>query len=200
MFGMTTGDWIMIAAVVAGPILAVQAQRLLESIRDRRNRRMAVFHDLMATRAARVSHVHVQALNMIDIEFYGRRVFGMRFQTPSEKAVSNAWRVYSDHLNNRYADSEVARWGDDGDKLFAKLLFELSRALGYDFDEVQLRRNVYSPVAHGRIEQQDLAIRDGLEKLLTGRQPLPVSVFDPGTSSPPSSPEPPSLTSGAPPA
>jgi hypothetical protein len=123
---------------------------------------------------------------MIDIEFYGRRILGTRIQTPSEKAVTNAWRVYSDHLNNRYPDADGARWIEDGDKLFAKLLFELSRALGYDFDEVQLRRNVYSPIAHGKIEQQDMAIREGLERLLTGRQPLPVSVFEPSDQVQPS--------------
>lgn len=144
--------------------------------------------------------MHVQALNMIDIEFYGRRLFGTRIQTPSEKAVTNAWRVYSDHLNNRYPEADIARWIEDGDRLFAKLLFELSRALGYDFDEVQLRRNVYSPIAHWKTEEQDLAIREGLEKLLTGRQPLPVAVFDPSAAPAPPVPEPAALKAGDPPA
>lgn len=143
-----------------------------------------MFHTLMATRAARVSHQHVQALNQIDIEFYGRRLIGTRFQTPSEKAVTNAWRVYSDHLNNRYPENELARWIEDGDKLFAKLLFELSRALGYTFDEVELRRNVYSPVAHGKLEQQEASIRDGIERLLTNKTGLIVVTYPPPGSKP----------------
>lgn len=179
MGDISVSDRLMIVAVLLGPILAVQAQRLLESLRDRRNRRLAVFHILMATRAARVSHPHVQALNQIDIEFYGRRAFGIRFQTPAEKAVTNAWRVYSDHLNNRYPDGELARWLDDGDKLFAKLLFQLSRALGYAFDEVELRRNVYSPVAHGRQEAQEATIRNAIESLLTRKTALAVVAYPP---------------------
>src|SRR5689334_2498204 len=114
MVGMMPRDWITVAAIVIGPILAVQAQRLLEALRDRKNRRSWVFHTLMATRAARVSHQHVQALNMIDIEFYGRRVLGTQFQTPREKGVTNAWRIYSDHLNNRVPDDQVMRWWDEG--------------------------------------------------------------------------------------
>lgn len=191
-------DWLTIAAIVIGPILAVQAQRLLESLRDRRNRRLAVFHSLMATRAARVSHPHVQALNQIDIEFYGRRMLGTRVQTRSEKAVTNAWRIYSDHLNNRYPDKEIARWVEDGDKLFAKLLFELSRALGYAFDEVELRRNVYSPVAHGKLEQQEAAIRDGIEKLLTNKSGLAVVTYPPPPTAPvPPLPKPPPAPDGS---
>jgi hypothetical protein len=179
---VSLSDWLTIAAILIGPIMAVQAQRFLESLRDRRNRRLAVFHTLMATRAARLSHLHVQALNQIDIEFYGRRALGIRIQTPAEKRVTNAWRVYSDHLNNRYPEGEFARWIEDGDKQLAKLLFEMSRALGYDFDEVELRRNVYSPVAHGKLEAQDAAIREGLERLLTNKSGLAIVGFEPSSA------------------
>jgi len=113
-------EWLTLAAIIVGPILAVQAQQFLESVRNKKARRLNVFHTLMATRAARLSHNHVQALNMIDIEFYGRRVLGQRIQTPSEKAVTNAWKNYSDNLNNRYPDDQFNRWVEDGDKLLAK--------------------------------------------------------------------------------
>lgn len=183
---VSTTDWLTIAAILIGPILAVQAQRILEGLRDKRNRRLGVFHTLMATRAARVSHQHVQALNQIDIEFYGRKALGVRIQTGAEKAVSNAWRIYSDHLNNRPSDSELSRWVEDGDKYLAKLLFEMSRALGYDFDEVQIRRNVYSPIAHGKLEAQETTIRTGLEKLLTNKSGIAVVVYPPPSSQDPS--------------
>jgi len=197
---MSLGEWLTIAAILIGPILAVQVQRLLEGLRDRRSRRMAVFHTLMATRAARLSHTHVQALNQIDIEFYGRKRFGIRLQTAREKAVTNAWRLYSDHLNNRYPENELARWVEDGDKCFAHLLFEMSRALGYDFDEVQLRRNVYSPVAHGKLEIQESTIREGLARLLNNQAALAVVAFPPPESArPPQAPPPVPQTPDVPP-
>jgi hypothetical protein len=119
----------------------------------------------------------VQALNQIDIKFYGRKALGVRIQTGAEKAVTNAWRIYSDHLNNRPSDSELSRWVEDGDKHLAKLLFEMSQALGYDFDEVQIRRNVYSPIAHGKLEAQEASIRAGVEQLLTHKSGIAVVVY-----------------------
>ncbi len=174
MENIKTVEWITVAAIILGPILAVQAQKVLEAIGNRKARRLNIFHTLMATRANKVSHSHVQALNMIDIEFYGRRVFGQQVQTGSEKSVTNAWKNYSDHLNNSYAQDQLGRWMEDGEKLLAKLLFEMSSALGYGFDEVQLRRNVYSPIAHGKQQFQEQNIREGIEQLLTGKKALPV--------------------------
>jgi hypothetical protein len=62
-------DWSIIGATILGPILAVQAQKWVEIIRERRGRKLWIFHTLMATRAARTSTEHVQALNMIDLIF-----------------------------------------------------------------------------------------------------------------------------------
>ena len=87
---MQTKDWITVIAVIAGPILAVQAQKFVESFREKKQRRSAIFKTLMSTRAERLHREHVQALNMIDIEFYGRRLFGTRYQTSKEKSVTNA--------------------------------------------------------------------------------------------------------------
>lgn len=70
-------DWSEIIATIAGPILAVQAQKWLERLRERRNRKLKVFQQLMATRASRLSTDHVQALNMIDLVFYGTHFFGI---------------------------------------------------------------------------------------------------------------------------
>ena len=95
-------EWIMVGAVSVAPLLAVQVQKYLEILRERRSRKVNVFQTLMATRAARVSAAHVQALNMIDIEFYGRRIFWFVFRTRSEKGILEAWKIYLDHLNTRF--------------------------------------------------------------------------------------------------
>jgi hypothetical protein len=48
---MTGKDWITVLAVVAGPILAVQAQKYVEAFRERKQRRLTLFRTLMSTRA-----------------------------------------------------------------------------------------------------------------------------------------------------
>ena len=169
---MENKDWIMIAAVIAGPILAVQAQKIIEALRSRKQRRLNLFFTLMSTRATRLAPDHVGSLNMIDIEFYGRRIFGIKLQTPSEKKVTNSWKTYNDHLNNNYPKDRLDAWND----LFTVMLYAMSQALGYDFDEVQLKRDCYRPKGHGELEDQQYAIRAGVVDLLAGKRSLPMAV------------------------
>src|ERR1700741_2114489 len=50
---ITIADWLLIAVTFTGPIVAVQVQKWVERIREKRNRKHWIFHTLMATRAIR---------------------------------------------------------------------------------------------------------------------------------------------------
>lgn len=173
---MTGKDWITVLAVVAGPILAVQAQKYVEAFREKKQRRLTLFRTLMSTRAERLHREHVQALNMIDIEFYGRRVFRIRYQTPREKAVTNAWKNYNDHLSNKASYTQEELWVKDADTLFTRLLYSMSLALGYDYDEVQLKRDCYRPEAHANIEKAQLDVLSGMADVLRWKRSFPMAV------------------------
>jgi hypothetical protein len=69
-------------------------------------------------------------------------------------------------------------WIDKGDELFTTLLYKMSNALGYDFDEVQLKRDCYRPVAHGNLEQDEHKLRTALIEVMEGRKPLPIRQFE----------------------
>jgi len=173
---MENRDWIMVAAIIAGPILAVQVQKIIESLQRKRDRRLKIFFTLMSTRATRLAPDHVSALNMIDIEFYGRRILGVRLQTSSEKKVTNSWKTYNDHLGTEYAPERFDAWNERVFELFTSMLYAMSQALGYDFDEVQLKRDCYRPKGHNEIEDQQYAIRNGMVEILTGKKSLPMAV------------------------
>lgn len=166
----------MIFAVIAGPILAVQAQKYIESIRESKNRKLRIFHTLMSTRATRLAPDHVAALNMIDIEFYGKTRFGKRNQSIGEKKITNAWKVYNDHLNNKASEERIDAWIDKSDELFTSLLYSMAQYLGYEFDEVQLKRDCYRPIAHGDIENEQHKLRQGLVAVLEGNKSIPMAV------------------------
>ena len=85
-------EWLTIIAIVMGPIVALGLERLSERRRELRARRLQIFRDLMATRAAGVSARHVDALNAIDIEFFSKK--------PKDRAVVNAWKEYLDVLDS----------------------------------------------------------------------------------------------------
>ena len=175
---MDTKDWIIVLATIAGPILAVQAQKAVERFRERRDRKARVFAQLMATRAASVSAEHVQALNMIDIVYYGSSALGIRRRSRQEQAVLDAWKEYHDHLNaGLQAEGEGLRhWSINREELFINLLHVMSQDVGYSFDRVQLKRGAYSPVAHETLETEHRALRMAVIRGLSGESSLKMQV------------------------
>ena len=145
-------DIAIVFATFVGPIAAVQAQKWVERAREKNARRVTIFRTLMATRAASLSPAHVEALNAIPIEFYGRR--------RAYKDVVDAWRTYLDYLSVKGVDQAV--WAQKRYDLFIELLLRLAISLRYKFTKVELQREVYSPMAHATIETQNDVIRAGL--------------------------------------
>ena len=88
---MDATNIITVLAIFLGPIFAVQVQKFIEYRNEHRNKKLSIFHILMSTRGIKLSAEHVYALNMIDIEFYGKTHFGKRKQTNGEKKVTIAW-------------------------------------------------------------------------------------------------------------
>ena len=165
---MTITDFLTILAIVIAPVVAVQVQKKLEVFREQRGRKLWVFKTLMATRAATVSTEHVQALNMIDLEFREKRY----------KSVTTAWKTYLDHLSSYPKNDEKLQpiWGERRVDLLTNLLLEMGRSLGYEFDQVHVKKGIYAPEAHGRLEDENMLIRRGLLNLLYGDTALKMNV------------------------
>jgi len=165
---MTLTDSLTILAIVIAPLVAVQVQKRLEIFREERGRKLWIFKTLMATRAATVSAEHVQALNMIDLEFREKRY----------RNVTTAWKTYLDHLGSYPKDVENLQpiWGERRVNLLTNLLLEMGRSLGYEFDEVHVKKGIYAPEAHGRLEDENMLIRRGLLRLLYGDAELKMKV------------------------
>ena len=166
-------DWVTIAALLCGPVLAVQAQKWIETAREKRNRRLNVFKKLMATRGAQLSPGHVEALNMNDLEFAGRG--------KKNEAVRTRWKEYLDHLCSLPPDPEQQKqllptWIQRKDDLLAELLCEMGSAVGYKFDKVQVLRGIYAPQGHANWELETQLLRRFLIELLAGQRTLPLDV------------------------
>lgn len=158
-------DVAIVIATVSGPILAVQAQKWLERARAIKERRLAIFRTLMATRAAWLSPSYVEALNAVPVEFYGTR--------GKLKDINDAWKLFLDH---HAGDTTSEVWLQKRIDLFVDLLHLISQYLGYGFSRAQLERDIYSPRAHGQLETEQTLIRQGFVKLLNGEAVLPMAV------------------------
>lgn len=166
-------DIAIVLATLLGPVLAVQAQKWLERNRETKQRRVAIFRTLMATRATSLSPAHVEALNAVPIEFYGN--------DEKLKAIVDKWKAYLNHLGQKAMAIEV--WGPKRLELFVDLLHEMAGFLGYKFNQVEISNDIYSPEGHAKIETDQEIIRRGLALLLSGQFALPMVVkqfpFDP---------------------
>lgn len=173
--GTSMWDWMpsisgtnlaIICATLLGPVLAVQAQKWLEGNRAIKERRLAIFRTLMATRAANLSPQHVEALNAVPVEFYGT--------SKKLKQINEAWKLYLDHHDERLAPNDA--WAQKRRDLFLELLHPMSQFLGYEFTKAQIDRDIYSPKAHGDLELDQTIIRRGIVALLKGEIALPMAV------------------------
>ncbi|MEI7012836.1 DUF6680 family protein [Leptospira licerasiae] len=169
---MEPKDWINIAAIILGPIIAIQIQKWLESRREDRTKKYTLFSALMITRGSRLSPNHVFALNQIDLEFSSYvNIFGFRSKTKKYKKVLEAWKIYHDHLGNF---TETPDWATKRDDLFTELLYLMGDSLGYDFDKVVLKRGSYMPQGWSDSDEMDVVIKKGMHDLMTGEKVLPV--------------------------
>ena len=177
----TISNTVMIAVTLAGPILAVQAQKIVESLTAYTRRKEGIFATLLATRGDRVGMSHVNALNAIDMAFYGRRRLrglGRRYRSAGEAAVLSAWGEYLAHLNMPQEHDAVAaaRWEERALQLFTNLLEHIGKDLGYQFDRGQLERGGYLPSAHGRQAQINEALRFNALEVLSGNKTVKMEV------------------------
>ena len=170
---MSIEAWLTILAIFAGPIVAVQLTRYLDDRREVRDRKLQIFKTLMATRSYSVSWAHVEALNRIDLEFSKSK--------PQERAVLEAWKEYFDLLCSSGLTPE--QWGVKRVDLLVELLHRMAVVLDYDFDKTQIKNSAYSPIAHGNLESQHEALRQGAIDVLGGKRAIPIYV----TNTPPDS-------------
>lgn len=157
-------------AIILGPIVALDLQRRLDRGREAKNRKLWVFKTLMSFRATFLAPQFVQALNLIDVEFDTKN--------EKEKAVLNAWKVLLDHLVDLGKPNPPANADDKTATLTTNLLIAMGKCLGYDFDEVQIKKGAYYPMGLGNVEQEQHAVRRGVLDVLLGKRRIPVGIFE----------------------
>lgn len=165
-----------IIAIILAPIIALRVQTKLETVKEKKQKKLGIFKTLIATYATRVSPDHIQSLNMINIEFYGIN------------SVIDSWRLYQEHLVTpdpkandtsllvEEREDAAEKWITKGNKLFIDLLVEISKEVGLPFDIPTLSKGVYYPLAQQKIEQDNMILREGLLKIVCNREPLSMDV------------------------
>lgn len=168
VLGLTVGEILhaalllaTIAAIIYGPIKAVQITRKLDRENEDRSRKLEVLRRLMATRMLKLSPEHVGAINLIELEFYGT------------DAVITPFRAYIQHLSQKLPPKDDQdHFFQTRDDLFADLLRAVAEQLGYRFDKLDLGRLGYVPVGWENEESRQRYNQVMLTQLLEGKRPL----------------------------
>jgi len=112
-----------IIAIIAAPVIALQIQKLSESWKEKRDRKLRIFRSLMAIRSSqsKISFKHVRALNTIDVEFY------------NDNNILAKWNKHVSHLNKPWIDPQnstaIQNWANEGEDLFTDLLMAMGKRL-----------------------------------------------------------------------
>lgn len=165
---------INIIAICGSPIIALRIQKKIEKYEEKNKRKLDIFKTLLATRGNTTSLEHVQALNMIDIEFY------------EEQKITQLWNIYRDHLNSFPQNEDKSaqdRWAEKRVDLFTDLLHGISKFLGYEFDIVILKKGAYIPKAHSDLGMEQDSIRRGIVNLLQGETHMKSELLAPKEAS-----------------
>jgi hypothetical protein len=120
----------------------------------------------MTTRATLLAPAHVEALNSIDLEFDAK--------SKREKDVINAWKEYLDVLNNSSMNQD--QWNVERSNKIIELLYKMAIVLKFDFDKTHIKNSIYLPKLHGKIEEDQTAIRENMKAILEGKKALPMWV------------------------
>ena len=141
---MSNSEWIMVLAVLVGPIAAVIITLWHQGRKQKREQKITLLRHLLAFRQLPADANFSHAINMIPIEF------------ADNIGVLKAHREF---IQSAYAT------GDDDEALSqtrgikqTRLIYEMARSLGFDIRETDLQTEAYT--ATGFVER-DLLMLDG---------------------------------------
>lgn len=143
-----------VVAIIAAPITALWVQEKREGAKAQRQRRQTIFNALWVNRRRQFYLARVDALNMIDVEFFG------------EQRVQDAWQALFAHYCQEHPGLNNDQVFREREELFATLLYEISQVLGYKFSRTHIRDNVYRPILHGKFDEMEVQTREALHQLL----------------------------------
>jgi hypothetical protein len=167
-WGLKPSEWIMIAAIIVGPLLAVVTQFIWQRVRQIRDQKLWVFGTLMSMRRFNISPDFVKALNFIDVVFY------------KEKKVRNKWEKLLTHLSSDAHKTEnlTPQTLEHTRDLIAELLVEMAKALGFGYDYTHIKENAYYPMALSSADNETAQVRQKLIAALDGKGRLNVRLVE----------------------
>lgn len=143
-----------VAAILAAPAVALWIQRKVDRKKASDDRRQQIFKALWVNRMRDYWIARIDALNMIDLEFF------------EEKHIRDLWEDLFAHYKNPPPGLGEAEVRQQRVEMYSTLLFEISKALGYNFGRSYIRDNVYRPELHNSLDSVEYETKMRILELL----------------------------------
>jgi hypothetical protein len=163
-WNLTPAEWLTLAAIILGPILAVATQLWMQARKAKRDAKHWVFSTLMSYRAMIVNPNFVQAFNLIDVVFYKNAEVRKKRKEFMDIAISASGRTLTPQEIDKLKD------------LVAEILSKMGSELRYKFDHTQIKDTGYYPDAFDRLDTTELALREKGLAVLEGKASISVVV------------------------
>ncbi len=163
-WGLTAAEWLTLAAIILGPILAVATQLWIQARKDKRDIKLWVFSTLMGYRAMILNPSFVQAFNLVDVVFYKN--------DEVRKKRKEFLDVVTAVVGRDLTPQEVEKCRD----LVAEMLSKMGSELGYAFDHTQIKDTGYYPIAFEKLDTATLALREKGLAVLEGKANIGVVI------------------------
>lgn len=158
---MHADTWAIVAATFLGPVFAVVLTLWRDSASKKYQRRLHVFRTLMATRKIAISPDHVNALNLVEVDFY------------KCKEVERAWKSYLEHLNNS-GRPEDAAWRETKERRLAELLFQMGVVLRVEIPALDIFKGGYAPMGWAHKDARSNEVLEYFHELIEGTKDFPI--------------------------
>jgi hypothetical protein len=143
-WGLQIYEWLTLAAILIGPIVAVIITLATEARRRTREQQTQTLRMLLSTRHLPSDPAYSTAINMIPIDFN------------RESGVMTAWNNYITTIKIRPAPEGVDAHQQDIITKQTKLIFQMTKSLEYKLDETDIQSTAYA--AEGFINRDNLMV------------------------------------------
>ena len=130
-WGLKFSEWLTLAGIVLGPIIAVAITLIYESRRRKREGKNNIFKLLLNTRHMPSDGLYCVAINSIPAEF------------STNKKVMEAWEAYLNEVRYKPTPENQETHDKTMKSKQSKLIYEVGRALGYKLAESDIDLSAY---------------------------------------------------------
>lgn len=159
----------IVAATIIGPLSAVLITLWHQARAQRYERRLNIFRSLMQWRGNWLHPEWVSALNLVPVEFAGRRDIIQSFNAMIDKLCDKGFAAEGDELREAYNRAEA---------VFVELIQKIARKLRIDLSDLDLRTRLYAPSGWWKEQQLLQAIRSDTALVLKGERAITVRVVE----------------------